>query len=337
MSERAEVLRAALERAFARTQGPVSIANLHRLSGGASQETWGFDVSGALTGGFVLRHAPAGQIEPPIGKVTLETEAQIIDAVRARGVPTPEIAFVLRAEDGAGNGFVMPHVPGEALGARILRDPTLEARRAALAHECGAALAGIHSTDVGHIPGLQHRTAASQLAGMRLALHELGHPRPVFELAFRWLGDNMPAGTPTTLVHGDFRLGNFLLAPGGIQAVLDWELAHIGDPAEDLGWLCVPSWRFGVIEKPVGGFGDYDQLIEGYVGAGGDPGVAERIHFYEVFGVLKWGVICARALETLRSGVELSVERAMIARRTSETELDILRLLDPDWSAARAG
>jgi aminoglycoside phosphotransferase (APT) family kinase protein len=336
MNDRSEALRAGLERAFARTHGPVTIANMQRLSGGASLETWGFDVSGAITGAFVLRHTPNDQTEQAIGKVTLETEAQIIAAVRTRGVPTPEVVLVLEPNDGAGRGFVMRRVAGEALGARILRDPALEARRNMLAHECGVTLARIHATDIVNIAGLQHRSAADQLAGLRAALRGVGQARPVFELAFKWLADHMPSAARTTLVHGDFRLGNFLLAPEGIQAVLDWELAHIGDPAEDLGWLCVPSWRFGMIEKPVGGFGAYDQLIAGYVEASGDPGVAERIHFYEVFGVLKWGVICARALETLRSGAEVSVERAMIARRTSETELDILRLLDPDWSVAHA-
>ena len=73
-----------------------------------------------------------------------------------------------------------------------------------------------------------------------------GEPHPAFELGLRWLAEaRAPRPTPPALVHGDFRNGNFIVGPDGMRAVLDWELAHLGDPIEDLGWLCVKSWRFG--------------------------------------------------------------------------------------------
>ena len=90
-------------------------------------------------------------------------------------------------------------------------------------------------------------------------------PRPVFELALRWLADHDPGPSKeVTLVHGDFRHGNLIIGPDGVRAVLDWELAHLGDPMEDLGWICVNSWRFGEIDKPVGGFGSREELFAGY-------------------------------------------------------------------------
>jgi aminoglycoside phosphotransferase (APT) family kinase protein len=152
-------------------------------------------------------------------------------------------------------------------------------------------------------------------------------PRPVFALAFRWLQDNLPpAQRSHCLVHGDFRNGNLIVAEPGLQAVLDWEIAHLGDPIEDLGWFCVNSWRFGQIDKPAGGFGSRAQLCDGYRDAGGmvEP---MHLHFWEVLGTLSWGVSCAAMVETFRSGIDDSVERAMIARRASETEIDLFNLL----------
>jgi len=118
--------------------------------------------------------------------------------------------------------------------------------------------------------------------------------------------------------------------------VLDWELAHLGDPMEDLGWICVNSWRFGEIDKPVGGFGTREQLFAGYQSAGrhADP---DRVMFWEVMGTLRWGVMCCGMMQRFRRGPEQSIERAMIGRRASETEIDLLRLLAPRKRVGDAG
>jgi aminoglycoside phosphotransferase (APT) family kinase protein len=110
--------------------------------------------------------------------------------------------------------------------------------------------------------------------------------------------------------------------------VLDWELAHLGDPMEDLGWICVNSWRFGEIDKPVGGFGSREELFAGYEAAGRKVDAA-RVMFWEVMGTLRWGVMCCGMMQRFRAGPDHSMERAMIGRRASETEIDLLRLLAP--------
>ncbi len=151
----------------------------------------------------------------------------------------------------------------------------------------------------------------------------------MFELALRWLRDHDPGPSrEVTLVHGDFRHGNLIIGPDGVRAVLDWELAHVGDPMEDLGWICVNSWRFGEIDKPVGGLGSREELFAGYEAAGRrvDPA---RVMFWEVVGTLRWGVMCCGMMRRFRIGPEHSLERAMIGRRSSETEIDLLRLLAP--------
>jgi aminoglycoside phosphotransferase (APT) family kinase protein len=136
----------------------------------------------------------------------------------------------------------------------------------------------------------------------------------------------VPPSVDPVLVHGDFRMGNIVVAETGLRAVLDWEISHWGDPMEDLGWLCVRSWRFGNIDLPVGGFGGREALFTAYEQAGGqvDP---ERVRYWEIFGSLKWGVMCATMAATFLSGADRSVDRGTIARRSSEAELDLLYML----------
>jgi aminoglycoside phosphotransferase (APT) family kinase protein len=117
-----------------------------------------------------------------------------------------------------------------------------------------------------------------------------------------------------------------IIGPDGVRAVLDWELAHVGDPMEDLGWICVNSWRFGVSDKPVGGFGQREALWAGYEAAGGAPVNRAHAKWWEVFGAMRWGVMCAGMTASFR-GADPSVERGVIARRTSESEIDLLRLI----------
>jgi aminoglycoside phosphotransferase (APT) family kinase protein len=156
-----------------------------------------------------------------------------------------------------------------------------------------------------------------------------GQPRPVFEVAFRCLRDHTPPEPEKPrLVHGDFRNGNLIVDPNGIRAVLDWELAAFGDPMRDLGWICTASWRFGEIDKPVGGFGSREDMIAGYEQAGGPKVDLAALHFWEVMGSLRWGVICL-GMRARAAGGDRPLERSVIGRRASETEIDLLRLLAP--------
>jgi aminoglycoside phosphotransferase (APT) family kinase protein len=156
----------------------------------------------------------------------------------------------------------------------------------------------------------------------------LGDPHPVFDLAFRWLDENRPAPREQRVVHGDFRMGNFLVGAEGITAVLDWELAHFGDPVEDLGWLVARAWRFGGAGE-VGGLGTREELIDAYVAAGGDELSVVELRWWEVLASLRWGVITMFMGAEHRRGSTRSVEQATIGRRVVETEYDVLLLLRP--------
>lgn len=323
-SEYLAPLTAALSKRF----GMMRVTSLARLSGGASQETFSVDADGGLSGAFIWRRRPAEALQDDWTRLDPQTEAAVIEAASDAGAPVPTVICVFEPDDGIGEGFLMTRVKGEALGPRILRDPKFDAVRPRLAAECGSILAKLHGIPVVSLPPLPAPKIDTDIARWREILARLDDHRPVFALAMRWLIDNRPPPRPITFVHGDFRLGNLLVSERRVEAVLDFELAHLGEPAEDLGWMCAPSWRFGNLDKPVGGFGAREDFLNAYLGAGGDVSAPSRLRYFEIFGALKWGVICASAKEAMRSGVDRSIERAMIARRASEAEIDLLTYLD---------
>lgn len=307
-----------------------AIENLHQLSGGASQETWSFDartIAGVKP--LILRRAPNGVATKRTTSSAGDhaTEAAIIRLAHEAGVPVPAVPYVLQDKDGIGPGYVMERIEGETIARKILRDEAYRQARPKLAGQCGRILAGIHRIDRARLPPLGVVGPREQFGQFRETYDTYNFPHPVFEAAFKWLEQRLPEAPELTLVHGDFRNGNLIIGAGGVHAVLDWELVHIGDPAEDLGWLCVNSWRFGETRNTVGGFGSVEQLLEGYRAAGGSGMTAERIKFWEIFGTLKWGIMCMTMYQAFAQGSDRSVERAAIGRRSSETEVDLVNLL----------
>jgi aminoglycoside phosphotransferase (APT) family kinase protein len=302
--------------------GPaVDIEDLARLPGGASRETWSFSVRGAdgTSSKLVLRRDPPGA---PVSGLRLE--AALLQAAARAGVPVPGV--VVAGDESAGldaTFMVMEFVEGETIPRRILRDERFAEVRPVLAAQCGRALAAIHRIPAVEVPGLAGGDPLEQLRGL---LDRLGQPHPAFELGLRWLAESRPARSAETVVHGDFRNGNLIIGADGIRAVLDWELAHRGDPLEDLGWLCVKAWRFGS-SLPVGGFGTVEQLVTAYEGAGGTAVDVATLHWWQVLGTLRWGIICIVQALTHTTGTVRSVELAAIGRRVCEVEWDLLELL----------
>ncbi|MBA4179080.1 MAG: phosphotransferase family protein [Anaerolinea sp.] len=315
----------------------VRLENLVRLSGGASRETWTFDAhlqgkGGAETIEGIFRCDPIPGVPSMPGRAL---EYHLIKAAWDEGVVVPEPLW--DGDDRFGvKFFTMRRVPGEALGARLIRGEQYGEARRLVPEQLAQSLARIHKVKreahpelhplPGPIPG--QPTAKAEVdnyeASYRLATPD---PHPVFELAFRWLHQNMPLADDCTLVHGDFRLGNFMFDEGGLRGVIDWELAHWGDPMEDLGWLAVKSWRFGG-KQPMAGVGDREAFFEAYEAAGGFPVDRKRVRFWELFGNLRWGVITISQAVNYLVGRSKSVELASIGRRTAETEWELLNLLE---------
>ena len=309
-----------MEDALAGVLGAKKVEGLRRLSGGASRDTFSFEADGRPL--ILQRQRVAGMRD-------FRTEAALLREAKKVGVPVAEVLVTdVDADDAQreaiGAAFmVVERLDGETIARKILRDEEYAGARPKLAAQCGEALAGIHSIPVESVPGLE---ATDQVKQYRDAHDALGVPSAAFELGFRWLEQHRPASAATTVVHGDFRLGNLIIDASGLRAVIDWELGHLGDPMEDLGWLCTKAWRFG--NKPrVGGFGDVDELVAAYEARAGTTVDRDALRWWETLGTLKWGVMCNMQANAHLSGMVRSVELATIGRRVCEQEHDLLLLL----------
>jgi aminoglycoside phosphotransferase (APT) family kinase protein len=312
--------------------GAATVEGLARESGGASRQTWSFDaIVGGRRHGLILRRDPPtarGVDHDRSTAIDRATEFRVLRAAFQAGVRAPEVLFELLPGDGLGEAFVMRRVGGTAIARKLLRDAPYANARARIVSQLGEILAHLHGTGVETLPRLPHRQAADQVASLRRSLDVLDAPQPVLELALSWLGRRVPAPTARPfLVHGDYRTGNYLADESGVTAILDWEGAHLGDPVEDLGWLCVKSWRFGAVDKPAGGFGRREELWAAYERAGGARVDPARAHWWEMLGTVRWGVICHNQAWRHLSGAVKSMELASIGRRAVETEVDLLQLL----------
>ena len=304
---------------------------LEHVPGGASRETW---LVAAGDRRWVLRR------DPPGGESfsSLATEVEVIAAAERAGVP---VARVLRFEPSGGAfgsaGFLMEHLAGTSVAPRVLRREDLSDGRLRLPGQLAEALAGIHSVDPADLPALPAAEGDPALATCEFwerALDDAGEPLPAVEAGLRWLRLNAPpAPARIALVHGDFRLGNFIVDENGLAAVIDWELCHAGDPAEDIAWLCIRSWRFGNDELPIAGLAELEPFLADYELAGGVPPDPERLRWWEVLGNVKWAVICARQAHDHLTGRRPSAELASLGRRICEPEWDLLELIAPGRGA----
>lgn len=312
----------------------VSLVSCRKLTAGASQETYQIVIdTGTRERSLALRRAvPTLQSQSELGTISLEIEAKLLQLADAGGIPEPEVLYVLREADNLGPGFIMEWLEGETLGSRIVRHKDFAQLRTHLAYECGATLARIHALDWRDASLESHLTNVSPEALVNETwsyYRDIAVPEPMIDFTWRWLLDNLPEDSRTTLVHGDFRNGNLMVTPDGITAVLDWELAHVGDPVRDLGWLCVNSWRFGNAEMPVGGFGHIEDLLAGYHSVSGLKISPQHLKFWQVFGSFWWSIICLRMAQSWRTGETPSLERPAIGRRSSEAQMDCVNLLIP--------
>jgi aminoglycoside phosphotransferase (APT) family kinase protein len=298
---------------------------LTSIPGGASRETWLAQAGGKR---WVLRRDPEGSVS----LVPIADEFALIQRARAAGVPVPEPVAMERAGGRLETeGMLMGFVDGTSVAPRILRKPEFDGARSRLTAQLGEALARIHSVappDLnGVLPDANGDPAVAQIDEWERQLDEIGEPLPAVELGLRWLRANAPEPAAARLVHGDFRLGNFIVDEDGLAAVIDWELAHLGDPAEDIGWLCIRSWRFGNDDQPVAGVGHLDEFVSAYEAAGGAPVDRDRVRYWEAFGNAKWAIICARQAHDHLNGVRRSHELASLGRRICEPEWDLLQLI----------
>lgn len=321
LAELAPRLEAAVRRRFGSAAG---IAKLEAATLGASNRTLLFDlVEPAGRRRLVLRQetyrSPVSPFLPPADQF------RILQVVHRHGLPVPEPIFELEPADRLERGFVMGHIAGETLPRTLLTDARYARARARFAAQTGEILARLHAIPVAELAFLAASAdSRDPLAAQAERYDSYGEHHPAIDLGIRWLERHRPPPRAPRLVHGDYRVGNLILDPQGIAGVLDWECTHHGSPAEDFGWVCLRSWRFGHIERPVGGMGQRAELQAAYVANGGEAPGAEEVLWWEIFGSLKWAILNIMQADGHVRGERRSLPFACCGRNAAMIEYDLL-------------
>jgi aminoglycoside phosphotransferase (APT) family kinase protein len=297
----------------------VEISEPVLLAGGASKEAWAVDAGGER---LLVRRAAVGVIHRHT--LTLADEFAVLEAAFEAGVAVPRpYGYV---PDLAGReAFVMERLEGETIGRRIVQREELASARARLPVQMAEELARIHAIPAARVPFL----VEARLERMVAELDEIGEPHPAIELGLWWLRENRPAPRPVVVAHGDFRIGNLVVREDvGLVGVLDWEFAHLDDPGRDLGFGLVRAWRFGVPEKRLGGIGEVEPYLERYNELTGLDVSPAELDYWELAGNVGWAIGCLTQAQRHLSGLDRSVELAILGRLGAEVEYEICHLLE---------
>jgi aminoglycoside phosphotransferase (APT) family kinase protein len=328
----------ALEPWLAATLGAerVDIVSATLLAGGAVQQNWRIDV--AVAGGtragthaWVLRTDAAASLDVSLDRVS---EFRCIEVAHAAGVRVAEPIAVSADPALIGRPFaIQALVAGTAQARRIGRDPALPTYGDALARAIGGELARIHAIRpaagvLSFLPVPVTNPSRRQVAEMRKGLDGASEARPALEYVLTWLDANAPEPRDVTLVHGDFRTGNYMVDAGRLTAVLDWEFCHWGDPREDIGWLIARCWRFGNDDKVAGGIAKLASLLEGYNAVAAHPVTAPELAYFEVLAAARWASISLLQGDRFVKGGERSLELALTGLMPPEMEWDALDIID---------
>jgi aminoglycoside phosphotransferase (APT) family kinase protein len=310
------------------------VHDMSRLSGGAIQHNLLVDASiGGVRRAFVIRKDAPATIAASHSR---RNEFALIRAAHAAGVRVPEpIAFCEDAAVLGGPFALMAKAEGQGFGPRVVKDVALGGDREALTFEIGRQMALIHAispprADLAFLGAPPAVPIAHEVAQMRAALDALDVARPALEWGLAWLARQPLAPSAVTLIHRDFRTGNYMVDATGLTAVLDWEFAGWGDPMADLGWFCAECWRFSRKDLEAGGIGSRASLYAGYESVARRQVDDRMVRLWEIMAHIRWAVVALQQGARHLSGREPSLELALTGRIAPELELAVMRACKPE-------
>ncbi len=314
-------LRTAVRRRFGSQSG---IENISVATLGGSNRTLLFDhVDGGARRRLVFRQETYRLAGSPF--ISPHDQYRLLELAAGHDIPVPPPIFEFDAADHLDRGYVVGYVAGETLPRRLLHDARFATARERFCAQAGEILAHLHAIAPERAAFLADTPDSRDPVAAQLARFDsYAEHHPALELGLRWLVRQRPGPRPVRLLHGDFRNGNMIVDETGIRAVLDWECSHLGSPLEDLGWLCVRSWRFGQVDKPVGGFGGRQEFHAAYIAAGGCSVDQEEVRWWEIFGLVRWAVLNIMQVHGHLSGARRSAAFAACGRNTCLIEYDLL-------------
>jgi aminoglycoside phosphotransferase (APT) family kinase protein len=242
-----------------------------------------------------------------------------LEAAYEAGVRVPRPVTYIADLDGR-EAFVMERLEGETIGRRIVRMAVPDALALQMAEE----LAKIHAIPRERLPFLTE----ARLERMADELDDFGEPHPAIELGLWWLREYPPPPREPVVNHGDYRIGNIVVAEHGLVGILDWEFAHLDDPVRDLGFGLVRAWRFGADAKRLGGIGDAEPYVERYNELTGSAVRPEELDYWELAGNVAWAIGCLTQAQRHLRAQDRSVELAILGRLGAEVEYEICHLLE---------
>ena len=170
-------------------------------------------------------------------------------------------------------------------------------------------------------------SALSQIVQWRDWLNALSPGSGVLPTSLDWLACHVPRQRQTSLVHRDFRNGNFLVDHGRLTAILDWEFAGWGDRHEDIGWFCAACWRAGSDELEAGGFASRGVFYRAYETVGGGPVDEDMVAYWEVMAHVRWAIIARQQGMRAEQGDAPQHELLEAAARVAGLERDIATMI----------
>lgn len=314
------------------TAQTVIITHAMPLAGGASRDSWAVTAQiGGQTERLVIRKDTPTQMNEHA--LTRVQEFRLMQRAYESGVKVARVRWFCDDPNVLGLPFfIMDFVEGVSIGRKVITLPELENARRVLPEQMAEQLAQIHRMNVSDLSFLQwprdNDPARAVIDETYEVLDTLGVRSPAFEFALRWASERAPSAPRITFVHGDFRIGNMLVTPQGLAAVIDWEFGHIGDPIEEIGYLCMRDWRFGNGRLQAAGLSDRERFITAYEQASGHAVDRSAADWWELVGNIRWGVICLAQAERHLSGKDPSVELASLGRRSAEMQFEALRIIE---------